>query len=481
MKESRKTKIIATVGPACNSEEQIEELIKAGANVFRLNFSHETHEVQLARLKMIRKVSKRLNKAVGVLQDLQGPKIRVGVVQEGGIMLEEGAPFIITTEEMLGEGNKVSTTYKSLSSDVKPGDRILLDDGLLELEVVESKGSEVHCSVKTGGKLTSKKGINLPNVALSTPAMTEKDKEDVEFAIEHDVDFIALSFVRAPEDIKELKDMLKTAGKDIPVIAKIEKPEALTHIDEIINESYGIMVARGDLGVEVEAESVPAHQKEIIKKCNRLGKPVIVATQVLDSMIRNPRPTRAEASDVANAVLDGTDAVMLSGETAAGKYPIQSVLMMAKIIKSTEARFLKDMPIPCEDNHEVISVAQGVCKAAIDLGGALKAKAVVCVTVAGETPRDFTRFRSSLPVFAITDNERVMNRMALFWGIRATMIERIERTELCFQEIEKLLDDTGLFEDDDIVILIAGVPISADSTTNTIKVHRIHQQVDSLF
>ncbi|MCB0278364.1 MAG: pyruvate kinase, partial [Calditrichaeota bacterium] len=381
----------------------------------------------------------------------------------------------INASGMTGEGLTVSTPFKPLITDVHIGDHLLLDDGLLEIKVVEKKADEIITKVLVGGTLTSNKGINLPNTKLNVPALTDKDKSDLDFAIHHDIDYVALSFVREPDDLHEIINIIESHDKFIPVISKIEKPEAVKNITKILELSWGIMVARGDLGVELPVEDVPLIQKSIVQKCNKLGKPVIIATQMLDSMIRNPRPTRAEASDVANAVLDGADAVMLSGETAAGKYPLESVQTMDKIIKRTENRFFANRELKKKrmKDYPIDTIAQGVSYSAVNIANNLKAKLIAVITHTGKTARQIARYKSFLPILAITDDPKVPSKMALAWGVTCILIKKIERTEESLQAIENLIENSQFLEEDDLVVITAGMPTLERNSTNMIKVHQI--------
>ena len=481
LQDFRKTKIVATLGPA--SLDKVKELIIAGVNVFRLNFSHGTQDVHAANIAKIREFAKELDTNIAILADLQGPKIRCGMVKEPGILLEVGQDFIISTEECLGEGSRVSTIYTPLSDEVKPGNRILLDDGLLELEVVEVKGKDVHTKVIVGGKLTSRKGINLPNVDIKAPALTEKDTEDLRFILTQDVDYVALSFVRKPEDLDLVYQIMNEAGRHLKVISKIEKPEALVDIDAIIEKSDGLMVARGDLGVEIPAEQVPTEQKRMIEKCNKVGKPVIVATQMLDSMIRNPRPTRAEASDVANAVLDGASAVMLSGESASGSYPIQSVEFMAKIIKNAEENFFTESGLKRgQIDYNIDTDVEGITYSTVNLSDMLGAKLIVCVTDSGSTVRQTARYRPLPPIIAVSDIENPVTReLSLAWGVNVLPVEGLAHTDECFLRIENKIKELDYLKDGDLVIITAGLPLLKKTTTNMIKVYRVDRKERNMF
>src|SRR5712692_6041610 len=409
----RRTKIVCTIGPATSSEEQLERLMRAGMNVARLNFSHGTHDEHAAVIERIRRISARLGCPIAILQDLQGPKIRVGSLQGGQpIRLVDGAQVTITTRPVAGDSQTIPTTYMHLPQDVKPGDRILLDDGLMELRVLDAGATDVRCQVVHGGLLKEHKGINLPGVAVSAPALTEKDREDLRFGVMHGVDYVALSFVRQPEDVLEAKDLIRQFQVEKgetdqvmppPLIAKLEKPEALAHLDDILAAVDGVMVARGDLGVEMAPEKVPLIQKRIISTCNDVGLPVITATQMLESMITHPRPTRAEASDVANAILDGTDAIMLSAETATGAYPIEAVEMMVRIALETEAGNRTAHQPQCKH----LTKAHAVSHAARALSEEASVQAIVVFTRSGTSAHLFSKDRPRTPIFAYTPSERI--------------------------------------------------------------------------
>jgi pyruvate kinase len=480
LNEFRKTKIVATLGPA--SLNMIQELIETGVNVFRLNFSHGSQEQHAETVKNIRAISQNLDTPVGILADLQGPKIRVGLVKEPGILLQVGQEFIITTVKLLGEGNKVSTSYTPLADEVKPGNRILLDDGLLELEVKKVIDKEIFTEVIVGGTLTSRKGINLPNVDIKSPALTQKDTSDLRFILKLDVDFVALSFVRKPEDIDLVKKIMDEEGRRLAIIAKIEKPEALTYIDEILARSAGLMVARGDLGVEINTEEVPTVQKMLIKKCNEVGKPVIVATQMLDSMIRNPRPTRAEASDVANAVLDGASAVMLSGESASGKYPLISVNTMDKIVRAAEKNFSDSGIKKGYIDYKIETDVEGITYSAVNLADMLKAKLIVCLTDSGNTAKYTARYRPLTPVIAIAGKDNpVCRTLTLTWGVTVLTIDALQHNKECFKQIHDKIRNIASVNDGDLMVISAGLPILKKTSTNMIKVHRIGQDQSMFF
>lgn len=469
-----KTKIVCTIGPAVASVDAIVRLIEAGMDVARLNFSHGTHAEHLKYIKNIRKASKLTRQNITIMQDLQGPKIRIGKFYLEPIHVHESEEIIITTDlnyiQKKHSVNKIPTTYESLVDDVKPNDRILIDDGKIELKVVGIKGKDVVCKAMNSGEIFSHKGINLPHVAVSSPALTNKDKDDLLFGIKNDIDYCALSFVRSAADIEQLKEFIsKNTKLIIPVIAKIEKPEALEDIDQIIAVVDVILVARGDLGVETSLDEVPLIQKEIIKKCGEQGKPVIVATQMLESMINNPRPTRAEVSDVANAVLDGADAVMLSGETSVGKYPIDAVKMMDKIVKTVEKKH--DIKISDSASHDLYN---SLARSAVMLSDQLSASAIIAVTYSGETAIRVAKYRPSAPIIAVTENAYVSRRLNLVWGVRSIIVKQLKNnTDLAFKKIQKKLLDEGLIEKKNIVVMLAGLPLFEQHVLNTIKVYKV--------
>ncbi|PLY09613.1 MAG: pyruvate kinase [Desulfuromonas sp.] len=471
----RHTKIVATLGPASDSETQLERLMDAGADVFRLNFSHGDQKGKAELIRRIRDVSRRRQQAVAILGDLQGPKIRAGEMENGGVRLEEGQEIVITTQLTIGTAVRFSTTYQALPNDVRTGDRILLDDGLLEFSVIESSDEEVRCQVIIGGELRSRKGINLPGVKVSTPALTKKDRDDLAFCMREGVDYVALSFVRSAADVVELKDLIYQESSQIKVISKIEKPEAVAAFDEILAESDGVMVARGDLGVEIQPEKVPLIQKSIIRKCNAAGKPVITATQMLESMISNPRPTRAETSDVANAILDGTDAVMLSAETASGRYPTEAVRLMVKVAKDVESDpSLKEKvfhPIPETGGYRRLpeAIGQAACRVAEAVG----AQAILAFTQTGSTAALVAKYRPALPVFAVTPTQAVRRRMTLYSGVRSLRVDIEGDTEAQIRSVEEAVLKTGALNRGDVVVITMGSPVSDPGTTNLLKVHRL--------
>jgi pyruvate kinase len=462
-------KIVATLGPATRTAEQIERLLRAGVNVVRLNFSHGTQQEHAESIRLVRSISERLGCWVGILQDLQGPKIRVGRLEGGGpVLLVEGAPLTITTRPVIGTAALVATTYGHLPRDVRPGDRILLDDGLLELRVRATSDEEVETEVVHGGPLGEHKGINLPGVAVSAPALTEKDHDDLRFGLEHGVDYVALSFVRRAADVTAARQAIRRLDGSVPLIAKLEKPEALRELDAILRVVDGVMVARGDLGVELPPEQVPLAQKLIIKKALTRGVPVITATQMLESMITNPRPTRAEASDVANAVLDGTDAVMLSGETAVGRFPVEAVQMMARITREVERE--------AAERHGVIrhgrqTHAHAIAHAAVELSE--MARAIVVFTRSGRTAQLVAAARPSVPIFAFTSEPAVARRLALWWGVLPLVTAIGNNTDAMIEHVERELRGRGLVDPGETVVIVGAAPVLTPGRTNFIKLQTI--------
>jgi pyruvate kinase len=466
-----KTKILATIGPASNNLEVLNSLAKAGANVFRLNFSHGDHKGHAEVIKMIRSINETISNKIGILQDLQGPKIRVGEMENNGVEILPGQKITITNDPVIGNADLVSTVYQNLPNDVKSGDRILIDDGNIELAVNNTDGKNVRCVVIHGGILKSRKGINLPNTRVSAPSLTEKDLEDLEFGLENEVDWIALSFVRSADDITDLRERIVKAGKLCKIVAKIEKPEALENIDEIIDATDAIMVARGDLGVEVPMEKVPLWQKKIVQKCKLACKPVIIATQMLESMTNHPRPTRAETNDVATAVLDGADAVMLSAETASGKFPINSVKAMSSIINYIENNsdvFHHLYKIP-EDDPNFLS--KNLTLMAARLSRNVKAKAIVGITTSGMTALRLASYRPLANLLVFTRNKTLMAQLSLVWGVRSYYYESNVSTDATFMDIQNQLKDEGYVKKGDIIINTASMPLKAKGKTNMLKIH----------
>jgi pyruvate kinase len=478
----RRTKIVATVGPASSSPEALEQLVQAGVNVFRLNFSHGTHEQHLAVVRSAREIAARLHRPLALLQDLSGPKIRTGKVAGDGVRLVKGARIAITTDTSVeGTAELISTTYQALPRDVKAGDPILLDDGNLELKVVGVSGARVECEVVDGGTLRSNKGMNLPGVALSTPALTEKDRKDLVFGVQHQVDYVAMSFVRRAEDVLEAKALIRSMGEATPVIAKIEKPEAVENLDDILAAADGVMVARGDLGVELGTEDVPIVQKRIIALANAAGKVVITATQMLESMIENPRPTRAEASDVANAILDGTDAVMLSGESAVGRFPVEAVQTMARIADYTEEHGMASiLPRRAEARREDRAatarpgtpITRSLARVATSVAEELGCKLIVAFTESGVTARCVAGHRPRVPVVAVTPEDRVYRQLALWWGVVPVKSEFVENTDDLLAEGVERLKARGLVQKGDTLLMLSGHSMAA-AATNMLRVHTV--------
>jgi pyruvate kinase len=473
MSNFNKTKILATIGPASNNYETIKSLAAAGANVFRLNFSHGSHEIHQEVIQIIRRVNEEMNTHLGILQDLQGPKIRVGEVENDGVQINPGDQITITNDPVVGTSTLVSTVYQNLPNDVISGDRILIDDGNLELIVNNTDGKNVNCTVLHGGILKSRKGINLPNTKVSAPSLTDKDKEDLLFGLSQDVDWIALSFVRTAADIIDLRNRINEAGKVCKIIAKIEKPEALDNIDAIIAETDAIMVARGDLGVEVPMEIVPLWQKRIVEKCKIACKPVIIATQMMESMIINPRPTRAETNDVANAVLDGADAVMLSAETASGKYPVNSVKAMSSIISYLEenANIYHNLYKISDEDDTFLS--NNLLLMASRLSRNVKAKAIVGITTSGFTGFRLASHRPLANIFVFTRNKPLLTQMSLVWGVRAYLYSNQISTDATFTDIENTLKKDGHVKTGDVIINTASMPLKVKGKTNMLKVHLV--------
>lgn len=468
----RKTKIICTLGPAVDSEDMLAKLMLKGMNVARLNFSHGTHEEHKIRVERLKRVRDKLKLPIALLLDTKGPEIRLGKFETGEVFLKEGEQFILMNEDVVGDQTKASVSYKGLYKDVKKGSKILINDGLVELEVIKIIEKDVYCEIVNGGAIGNHKGVNVPGVEINLPSLTEKDIEDLRFAVENEFDFIAASFVRKASDVIEIKKVLeKHGGQDINVIAKIENRGAIENSDEIIKVSDGIMVARGDLGVEIPVEEVPVVQKMLIKKCYKTGKPVITATQMLDSMIRNPRPTRAETSDIANAIYDGTSVIMLSGETAVGKYPIETLEIMSKIAIMTEGsidywgRFSKMMydMVPSVTN----AISHATCTTAQDL----KASVIITVTHSGHTARMVSRFRPQCPIIATTVSPRVQRQLSLSWGVIPYLVPEANCTDELFDTgIEKAVE-SGVVTNGDLVVITAGLPVGVSGTTNILKVH----------
>lgn len=475
----RKTKIVCTIGPASESEEMLEKLMNAGMNVARLNFSHGSHEEHKARIDTIRKVAKRLNKTIGLLLDTKGPEIRTHNMKDGLIVLEKGKEVIVSMNEVEGTPEKFSVTYENLINDVNIGSYILLDDGLVELQVKEinkDKG-EVKCDILNTGELKNKKGVNLPGVKVNLPGITDKDADDIRFGIKENVDFIAASFVRRPSDVLDIRQILEEEKAEITIFPKIENQEGIDNIEEILEVSDGLMVARGDMGVEIPPESVPMVQKDLIRKCNKLGKTVITATQMLDSMQRNPRATRAEASDVANAIYDGTDAVMLSGETAAGQYPEEAVKTMRNIAVSAEAA--QDYKKLLSDRTKLVETslvnAIGVSVAHTALN--LNVKAIVAATESGSTARTISKYRPHSDIIAVTPSEKTARQCAIVWGVNPVVKEGRKTTDALLNNAVATAVETGRVSNGDLIIITAGVPTGEKGTTNMMKIHLVGDEI----
>lgn len=475
------TKIICTLGPASVEEPVLEALLAAGMDLARLNFSHGTHDDHAAVFARLHQVAERLGCHVGVIADLQGPKIRTGTLQGGQpVDLVPGAGLTITTTETVGTCERVSTTYGHLAEDVKPGDRILLDDGLLELEVVCKTRTDVTCTVVTGGPLAEHKGINLPGVDVSAPSLTEKDREDLEFALGLGVDYVALSFVRRPEDVLELRGLCRKGTQCTPIIAKLEKPEALARLPEVVQAADAIMIARGDLAVELSPEQVPVWQKRIIAECARQGRPVITATQMLESMRGNPQPTRAEASDVANAIFDGTDAVMLSAETAIGSYPVETVAMMRRIAAAAEGeqarwRHREWLQAADEVSKEAapLSIADAISRSAATVAEEVDARAIIAFTESGSTARLASKRRPRVPILACTPAAATARRCSLYWGVLPVLVAQAGSTEQMIRLSTDEVKRRGHVQAGDRVVLTAGVPMGQAGSTNTMSIETI--------
>lgn len=465
-----KTKIVATVGPASNQKPILKRLIEEGVDVFRLNFSHGSHEDHEKVIKYVRELNEELQTNVSLLQDLQGPKIRLGEMEKNAFIVP-GQTFVITTEEMVGNSEKASTVYQNLSQDVSIGDVILIDDGKIELIVRDIQDREVVTEVVYGGKVKSRKGINLPFTKVSAPSLTEKDLRDLEFGLGFDLDWVALSFVRTAEDIIDLRERIEKAGCHSKIVAKIEKPDAIENLDSIIDATDAVMVARGDLGVEIFMEEVPMAQKKIVSKCNKLAKPVIIATQMMESMIENPRPTRAETNDVANAVMDGADALMLSAETAAGAYPVEVIQSMVKTITSVENQadvYFKHYDL---DENDPLFYNNSLVLTACQLAKSSKAKAIIGMTQSGYTAFRLSSHRPKAHIFIFTSNKLLLNTMSLIWGVRGFYYDEEVSTDDTFSDVEELLKSKGHITKGDVFITTASMPILKRARTNTVKIN----------
>jgi pyruvate kinase len=465
---TRRTKIVATIGPATESPEQLRRLIEAGATTFRLNFSHGDHSEHAARIRTIRQVAQEMGAHIGILQDLQGPKIRLGRFSAGPITVAKGDPFTLTSRDVACGQEIATVTYERLADEVVDGSRILLDDGRVEMVVdrVDQSDQTLYCTVTVGGVLSNNKGVNFPDVQLSIRALTDKDRTDLAFGLEQNVDWVALSFVRNPSDMEEIKALIASHGHNTPVVAKIEKFEAIDQIDAILPLCDGVMVARGDLGVEMPAEEVPLLQKELIRKCNGLGIPVITATQMLDSMVSCPRPTRAEVSDVANAILDGTDAVMLSNESAVGDYPVEAVATMSQIARRIE----RDYPRRANDGQLASTIPNAISHAVSSIARQLEAAAILPLTKSGATARNVSKFRPSTPILAITSEKKVASQLQLVWGVHPLLVEDAGSATASFNRAMEMAADQALLREGDLVIQTAGTVADVSGSTDLVKV-----------
>ena len=467
----RRTKIVCTLGPSTDKEDVLRNLMKNGMNVARMNFSHGTHEEQKARLDMIKKLREELNLPVAALLDTKGPEIRIGDVEGGKLELKPGQEFTLTTEEMLGTEKKVTITYKELYKDVEPGDSILIDDGLIGMEVVRIDESDIVCRVKNGGFISNHKGVNVPGVELNMPFVSPKDLADIVFAVEQDYDFIAASFTRTAEDIMEIRKILQEhGGEKIHIIAKLENKQGVKNCEDILRVADGIMIARGDMGVEIPLEEVPVIQKELIRKAMHMGKPVITATQMLDSMMKNPRPTRAETSDVANAIYQGTSAIMLSGETAAGAYPIEAVQTMAKIAERTEQDIDYSREFKPRKLAEAPDVTSAISHATCTTAADLKAAAIVAVSKSGRTVSRIAKYLPVCPIIGCTTDERVYRQLNLLWGVTPVVMKEANTADELFDHAVELVEQKGLIARGELVVIAAGVPVGLSGTTNMMKV-----------
>lgn len=474
----RKSKIVCTIGPATETEEMLEKIMNQGMNVARINFSHQSQKEHKVRFDTIKKVREKLDKPVAIMLDTKGPEVRAGDFENGEVELITGEKFVLTTKDILGTDKISKITYKNLPNEVEIGDFILIDDGLIELEVLEKNEDEVTCLIKNGGTIANHKGVNIPGVSIGLPSLTDKDREDIIFGIENDIDFLAPSFIRKARDVIEIRRVLEeNGGEDIQIISKVENREGVDNIEEIINLSDGIMIGRGDLGVEIPPEEVPLVQKMIIKKCNEAGKPVITATQMLDSMIRNPRPTRAEVTDIANAILDGSDSIMLSGETAAGKYPEESVRTMSEIAVRIEnsidyAELLRSKSIG-RDITITNAISHASCSTAQDLGAA----AIVTPTSSGYTAMAVSKYRPEAVIIATSPSESVMRKLSLTWGVYPVKSKDVETTDDIVNVSVQSILEKGYLKEGDLIVITAGVPVGEAGSTNLIKVHTIGKPV----
>ena len=469
----RKTKIICTIGPASESAQMIEKLAVSGMNIARLNFSHGSHKQHAANIETIRRVSLQLDLPLAILQDLPGPKLRTGRLKEGEVWLKGSDDFTLTSKNIIGDKRAVSVNLLSLPRDVNPGDTIFLNDGAIELEVISTSDSDVRCKVIVGGVLTPERGVNVPGVRLSVSPVTDEDLRHLAFGLEHGVDFVALSFIREASDVLQVRQFIQAKGANTPLIAKIEKREAVDNIDEIIAEVDGIMVARGDLGVEMPLKKVPLVQKEIISRCNRIAKPVIVATQMLESMVHSPYPTRAEVSDVANAIFDGADAVMLSAETAVGEYPAEAALTMAQIADETESALPYHRILSQKMGAVLPQTDDAISYAACSIAEQLGASAILAYTTSGSTAQRVAKYRPKSPILAMTPRDSVRRKLALYWGVHSYKVTEYASVEEVFQQGANLAVKLGLARSGDLIVVTAGVPLGVPGSTNMLKVQKI--------
>jgi pyruvate kinase len=470
----RRAKIVCTIGPACDSEECITELMRLGMDVARLNFSHGTHPEHARRIERLRNAARKLKRTICILQDLQGPKIRTGGLKNGAaVELKKGSLLTITPRAVPGTAALISTDFSGLACEVQPGSRVLLSDGRIELEVRAVRGDDVECEVRNGGVLAEHQGINLPGAPIAIPALTDKDKLDLQFGLKHGVDSVALSFVRSADDIRMAKDLMRHFGRSVPLVAKLEKPQAIEHLEEILEATDGVMIARGDLGVELPPEKVPIIQKQVIQRAGVWRKPVITATQMLESMTENPRPTRAEASDVANAIFDGTDAVMLSGETASGRYPREAVAMMARIIMEAETSIAQSPPV-ARRRHEQLgySIAETICESIAHAAEDLPMRAIAVFTETGNTARMLSKHRPKISIYAFSRNLEVCNRMNALWGVHPIHKEKWETAESMLKTAEESLVPKGLIRAGEVLGLVAGTKFTSGAT-NFMRLHTV--------